>query len=79
MALGGYRCFHLCIFSFNFGIIGGVMKDWIKERMEFSKRYRAKNEAERKQLLKHELMHYGLNPNKETLNRIKELLKGEEE
>ena len=53
------------------------MKDWIKERMEFSERYKANTEAERKRLLKHELIHYGLNPNEETLNRIKDLLKGE--
>ena len=54
------------------------MKDWIKERMEFSERYKAEKEVKRKQLLKHELMHYGLNPNEETLNNIKELLKGGE-
>jgi len=26
LVLCGHRCFHLCIFSFNFGIIGGRMK-----------------------------------------------------
>ena len=44
MALGGYRCFHLCIFSFNFGIMGGVMNKEELDALEAVVVYLMQNE-----------------------------------